>query len=243
MAFCSNCGMEVFEGTKFCPNCGTQIGTSGVVQANNNASDVQNNTYQQTRYVPPQPMPEKPKSKIHRFAKLYGIVLFILAIIDYNSAPPILTILLSVIIIAGAIFCLRKKCKLKVFSILALIIAAFCLVSGVDLACKYGLTSMPSSKSEQSNTAVQTSGVDPNLKAFLDDYEEFVDQYVDFMKKYNSDPSNMVSMLGEYGEMMQKYTDFADDLNKYDSDNMSAADYKYYIEVTTRCSQKMLEAY
>lgn len=70
-----------------------------------------------------------------------------------------------------------------------------------------------------------------------------MDQYVEFMKKYNSDPSNMVSMLGEYGEMMQKYADFADDLDKYDSDNMSTADYKYYIEVTTRCAQKMLEAY
>ncbi len=32
-------------------------------------------------------------------------------------------------------------------------------------------------------------------------------------------------------------------LDQYDSDNMSTADYKYYIEVTTRCTQKMLEAY
>ena len=49
--------------------------------------------------------------------------------------------------------------------------------------------------------------------------------------------------LGEYGDMMQKYADFAEKLDQYDSDNMSTADYKYYIEVTTRCTQKMLEAY
>ena len=89
----------------------------------------------------------------------------------------------------------------------------------------------------------QTGGVDPDLKAFLDSYEEFVNQYVEFMKKYNSDPDNMVSMLGEYGEMMQKYATFAEKIEKYDSNSMSTEDYKYYIEVTTRCSQKMLEVY
>ncbi len=46
-----------------------------------------------------------------------------------------------------------------------------------------------------------------------------------------------------YGEMMQKYADFADKIDKYDSNSMSTEDSKYYIEVTTRCAQKMLEAY
>ena len=49
-------------------------------------------------------------------------------------------------------------------------------------------------------------------------------------------------MLGEYGEMMQKYADFADKIDQYDENEMSSADYKYYIEVTARCTQKMLEA-
>ena len=46
-------------------------------------------------------------------------------------------------------------------------------------------------------------------------------------------------MLGEYGEMMQKYADFADKIDKYDSNSMSTEDSKYYIEVTTRCAQKI----
>lgn len=62
-------------------------------------------------------------------------------------------------------------------------------------------------------------------------------------KKYNNDSSNAVSMIGEYSDIMKKYADFADKIDKYDSDNMSTADYKYYMEVTTRCSQKMLSAY
>ncbi|MCR5249230.1 MAG: zinc-ribbon domain-containing protein [Lachnospiraceae bacterium] len=85
--------------------------------------------------------------------------------------------------------------------------------------------------------------VDPDLKAFLDSYEDFVDEYVDFMRKYNADPSNMMMMLGEYSEIMEKYMEFADKLDKYDSDDMSMADAAYYLEVTTRCSKKMLEIY
>ncbi len=298
MAFCSNCGNEISEGTKFCPNCGAQIGEPGIVTANANSTpNTQNITYQQTTNVPTQPMPEEPKSGLDRFGKLYGIALLILAIVDYNSDPPIVTIILSIFITVSAIFCLRKKYKLKGFTIIALVIALFCLMAGIGQAGKYGLFTIPkdyeySSKSTKnqdlaqdieeketnsendqaeratnetessiivdndkneepvqennnnvSDKAETTGGVDPDLKAFLDSYEQYIDQYVEFMKKYNSDPNNMVSMLGEYGEMMQKYADFAEKLEEYDSDNMSTEDYKYYIEVTTRCSQKMLEAY
>ena len=88
-----------------------------------------------------------------------------------------------------------------------------------------------------------TSGVDPDLKAFLDSYEDFVDEYIVFMKKYTADPANAVSMMSEYTEFMEKYADFAKKVDRYDSKKMSTADAKYYLEVTTRCSQKMLKAY
>ena len=101
-------------------------------------------------------------------------------------------------------------------------------------------------KEEQTKEEVKeeksSDGVDPDLKAFLDSYEKFIDEYVDFMKKYNENPDNMISMIGEYAEMMQKYADFADKIDQYDENEMSSADYKYYIEVTARCTQKMLEA-
>ncbi len=368
MAFCTNCGKEITEGTKFCPNCGAQVGSGvtpdRVVETQNarqqdmgaatnqqdmEAAGTQLNMYAaqpqvhepQSPYVPTQPMPQENGSGLDKFGKFYGIVLLVLAIVDFNSDPPIVTILLSVLIIAGAVFCLRKKYKLKGFTIIALILAAVCLFSGIGQAGKYGLFTTPkeyeyssgsgkdgdaasgtedketvaesstetkdtketaapakedsskeataketaedpaaaketaedaatakdetkkdetkkdepakdqpaddsssnSEKAEKAEKSETTNGVDPDLKAFLDSYEDYIDEYVDFMKKYNSDPNNMISMLGEYGDMMQKYSDFAEKLDQYDSDNMSAADYKYYIEVTTRCTQKMLEAY
>lgn len=84
-------------------------------------------------------------------------------------------------------------------------------------------------------------GVDPELKAFLDSYEDFVDEYIEFMQKYSANPTDL-SLLAAYADIMQEYADFADKVEKYDSKDMSAEDSAYYIEVTSRCSQKMLRA-
>ena len=81
--------------------------------------------------------------------------------------------------------------------------------------------------------------VDSNLKAFLDQYESFVDKYVSFMKKYYSNPTDL-SLLSEYYDIMEEYEEFAERIDQYDSDDMSLADAEYYLEVTTRCTQKML---
>ena len=83
------------------------------------------------------------------------------------------------------------------------------------------------------------SKVDPDLKAFLDSYEDFVDDYVAFMKKYTENPTDL-SLLGDYSKFLQNYSDFASKVEKVDTSNMSTDDYNYYIEVTTRCSQKLL---
>ena len=89
--------------------------------------------------------------------------------------------------------------------------------------------------------AVANEAVDPDLKAFLDSYEDFVDEYVVFMKKYNADPSNAVSMANEYTEILKREADYAEKLKQYDSSEMSSADAAYYAEVTGRCSKKMLD--
>lgn len=84
-------------------------------------------------------------------------------------------------------------------------------------------------------------GVDPDLKAFLDEYEAFMYDYIEFMDKYeNSD--DVISMLNDYTKMMTKYAEFAEALEEYDEDEMSAADAAYYLEVTNRVNQKMLES-
>ena len=215
---------------------------------------------------------------------------------------------MSAAIIAGAVFCISRKYKLKGFSIAAIVFAVLCLFGGVSQARNYGMFTTPrvdssaagagegknadnSASGQQANTpaptaapgssgtdtsaqgsgkegsaskdasqaaaasdtpaeskaaentegAEQAPGVDPELKAFLDSYEKFIDEYVAFMKTYNSDPANALSMLAEYSQMMASYADFTEKLAQYDENEMSAADAAYYLEVTTRCTQKMLE--
>ena len=48
-------------------------------------------------------------------------------------------------------------------------------------------------------------------------------------------------MLGDYADYMQKLADYSEKLEQYDEDDMSDADLSYYLEVTNRCNQKLLE--
>ncbi len=97
-------------------------------------------------------------------------------------------------------------------------------------------------KPAEEETKADTGIVDPDLKAFLDSYEKYMDEYVEFMQKYSANPTDL-TLLTEYADMMEKYSDFAEKIDKYDSDEMSTADAAYYLEVTTRVSQKLLKAY
>jgi hypothetical protein len=83
--------------------------------------------------------------------------------------------------------------------------------------------------------------LDQDFKEFMDSYEAFVDEYVDFMQKMKDDPSDL-TLLSEMTDYMTKLTDFNTKLQKLDNDELSDAEMNYYIEVTTRCSEKMLKA-
>ena len=82
--------------------------------------------------------------------------------------------------------------------------------------------------------------VSADFKAAMDKYEAFIDEYVTFIKKYEEE-GRPLSMLSEYTELMTQYTEFAETMAAYNGDNLSAADYAYYIEVMGRVSQKLLD--
>lgn len=284
MAYCRNCGNEIPEGVKFCTNCGSAV--DGV------ANEVRGNEFDRMNQNDDVISKKNSKRKVKReetgfekFSKFFGVILLFIAIVDYNSDPPILTILLSLAIIVGAIFCLSQKYRLKGFTIIALVLAVFCLFAGISQGKKLGFLKTPTDKeyaeagyvvedkddapeiqiettnnnvgnsndvssdekkpeaAKETKPAQTADGVDPELKAFLDSYEEFMDEYILFMKKYMDDPGNAVTMLGEYASIMEKYGEFAEAVEKYDEKEMSTADAKYYLEVTNRINQKMLDIY
>lgn len=290
MAYCGNCGSEIADGVKFCTECGAPIEIRAALSRNNEISS-------EKKEIPNESVKNKMGRKVKReesgfekFSKFFGIILLFIAIVDYNSDPPILTIILSLAIIVGAIFCLSQKYKLKVFTIIALLLALFCFFAGISQGKELGFLNIPkdedyakayseskevndtpsitseSDKKEDEQTVVEaseeetsaiveesesqmneqlatTDGVDPELKAFLDSYEEFMDEYIAFMKKYSEDSDNAVSMLGEYVSIMEKYGEFAEAVDKYDENEMSTEDAKYYLEATNRINQKLLDIY
>lgn len=282
MAYCRNCGNEIPEGVKFCTNCGSTVdGFANEVRGNEfdrmNQNDDVISKKNSKRKV------KREETGFEKFSKFFGVILLFIAIVDYNSDPPILTIILSLAIIVGAIFCLSQKYRLKGFTIIALVLAIFCLFAGISQGKKLGFLKTPTDKeyaeagyvvedkddapeiqidttnnnvgnsndvssdekkpeaAKETKPAQTADGVDPELKAFLDSYEEFMDEYILFMKKYMDDPGNAVTMLGEYASIMEKYGEFAEAVEKYDEREMSTADAKYYLEVTNRINQKMLD--
>lgn len=94
-------------------------------------------------------------------------------------------------------------------------------------------------KSEESGSA-DSGEVSVDLKEMLDSYEAFMDEYIEFMNSYKESGDTM-SMLSQYTDYMQKYTDLMQKIESVDTSNMSAADYAYYIEVTSRVSEKLLK--
>lgn len=98
------------------------------------------------------------------------------------------------------------------------------------------------SSSSSSGASSDSSQVTPELKEFLDSYEAFVDEYIEFMNKYNQNPTD-ATLLAQYMDYMTKLADFEKKANNYAAQEgqMSTADYNYYIDVTTRCTQKLLQ--
>lgn len=99
--------------------------------------------------------------------------------------------------------------------------------------------SSDSGESAESGNSSNSGEVSPDVKEALDSYEAFIDEYVAFMQEYK-DSGNAVGMLSDYTSFLQRYTDFAQKIDAMDTSDMSTADYAYYIEVTSRVSQKLL---
>lgn len=99
-------------------------------------------------------------------------------------------------------------------------------------------------ESETESTAPESSEtssdeIRPETKEALDSYEEFMEGYVDFMKKYNENSSD-ATLLKDYASYMTKYADFTDKFNKM-KDDLNAAELSYYLKVQARVLDKLSE--
>lgn len=93
----------------------------------------------------------------------------------------------------------------------------------------------------QSEPKSDSGLIRPEVKEAIDSYEAFVDEYVEFMKKFNSS-SNQAQLMMEYLDYISKLADFEKKIDELDDKELTEAETLYYSEVLLRCSQKLLKA-
>ena len=92
----------------------------------------------------------------------------------------------------------------------------------------------------ESTTGATTDDVDPDFKAAMDSYETFFEEYVEIMKKYKANPTDL-SILSDYATYMGQYAEMIQKFETWESKDLNTAEAAYYIEVQVRITQKLLE--
>lgn len=81
-------------------------------------------------------------------------------------------------------------------------------------------------------------GIRPEFKEAMDSYEAFFDEYVAFMEKY-AESDDTTSLLADYSNYMSQYAEVMKKMDAIDEDELSTAEAAYYLEVSTRITQKL----
>lgn len=84
------------------------------------------------------------------------------------------------------------------------------------------------------------SGMRTEFKEAMDAYEAFYDEYCTFMEKYKKNPTDL-TLLAEYATMITKLDEMNKAYEKWDGEELNAEESKYYIEVSARISQKLID--
>lgn len=95
--------------------------------------------------------------------------------------------------------------------------------------------------STEDNSTTNNIGLRTEFKNAMDSYEKFVDEYIIFMQKYNSNPTDY-ELIKEYATYLGKYNDMVNKFEKWEDEDLNDAETAYYIEVQTRVNKKLMEA-
>ncbi|MGN0320487.1 MAG: DUF6591 domain-containing protein [Lachnospira sp.] len=93
---------------------------------------------------------------------------------------------------------------------------------------------------ESDKTTELINGMRPEFKSAMDSYETFYDEYCEFMKTYNQNQTDL-KMIAKYTEIMKKAVDMDEKFKAWDGSDLNNEELKYYIEVQSRVSQKLVD--
>ncbi len=114
-----------------------------------------------------------------------------------------------------------------------------------EISSKLTTSTETSSKKEEKPSSISKAdkndtGISSDFKKAMDSYENFMNEYVTFMKKYKQNPTDL-SLLSDYADYMSDYSDFVADFKKWENEDLNSAELSYYLDVQTRVSKKLLE--
>ena len=110
-----------------------------------------------------------------------------------------------------------------------------------DGAYNDGTVDAGDSSGDNGNDNADTTGIRPEFKKAMDEYEAFFDEYVAFMIAFK-ESDNAAGMMGEYNSMMMQYVETMAALDDIDESELSDEEALYYAEVMLRINQKLLGA-
>lgn len=96
---------------------------------------------------------------------------------------------------------------------------------------------------DETDSSSKSSSVSDStdFRDMMDEYEDFVDDYVSFMEKYKNS-KNTSEMISDYSQWVEDYGEWINEIDDIDVDELSSSDYDYYVEVTSRCLDKISDA-
>ena len=87
----------------------------------------------------------------------------------------------------------------------------------------------------------ELTGIRPEFKKAMDDYEAFFDKYIDFIKKYeNASTTELMSLMADYMQYMTDFAEAMESMEEMESQEMSTEEALYYAQVTSRISAKLM---
>lgn len=89
-------------------------------------------------------------------------------------------------------------------------------------------------KEQTDNSDVEANNID--FRKWVDQYEEFMNKYVEFIENYDSSDINA---LMQYSQLMAEYADFITATEILDEGDYSVSDWAYYTAVQLRILEKM----
>ncbi|MCI7767841.1 MAG: septation ring formation regulator EzrA [Oscillospiraceae bacterium] len=89
------------------------------------------------------------------------------------------------------------------------------------------------------SSTVVSEGIRPEIKEALDEYESFFDDYCEFMTKYQENTDDL-DILSDYIDIMYKYDEIMEKLEELKNTELTDEEEKYYLEVQSRITSKLL---